>query len=59
MAQALKSEFPDIEIEGNKDGKFRIGSFELSLEGKLIHSKLETHNFPTAQEAAARIREGM
>jgi selT/selW/selH-like putative selenoprotein len=46
LAQALKKEFPDLEIIGNEDGNFRIGSFEVTLDGKLLYSKLEKHAFP-------------
>lgn len=59
MAQALKREFPDIEIAGNKDRRFRIGAFELELDGTLIWSKLDGAGFPGDAEAISRIREKM
>ncbi len=46
MAQALKKEFPDLEIAGNEGGNYRIGSFEVTLDGKHLYSKLEKHAFP-------------
>ncbi len=56
MAQALKKKFPKLQIAGNENGKFRIGSFELTLDGKLLFSKLDAHRFPTAEEAAKLIQ---
>lgn len=57
MAQELKKHFPDLEIAGNEDGRFRIGAFELTLEGELLWSKLESGAFPTEAEALALVRE--
>ena len=57
MAQWLKKEFPALEIAGNAGKKFRIGAFELTLEGKLIWSKLDGGGFPTEAEAVGLIRE--
>jgi len=56
LAQALKKKFPKLEIAGNENGKFRVGAFELTLGGKLLYSKLESHKFPTPEEAAGLIR---
>ena len=56
MAQALKKKFPRLEIAGNENGKFRVGAFELTLEGKLLYSKLQTHRFPSEAEAEKLIR---
>lgn len=57
MAQDLKKHFPDLEIAGNEDGNFRIGSFELVLDGELLWSKLDSGNFPTEEEAVNLIQE--
>ena len=57
MARALEKEFPDLEIAGNEGGKYRIGSFEVSLGGKLIHSKLGGSGFPESAGIVAKIRE--
>ena len=46
-----------MEIAGNEDGKFRVGSFELVLDGELLWSKLESGNFPTEEEAVNLIGE--
>lgn len=59
MAQALRKKFPELEVAGNENGKFRIGSFELTLGGKLLYSKLESHRFPGAEEAEKLIRQHM
>lgn len=50
LAQSLKNEFSDIEVLGNKDGKFRVGSFEITKNDKVIFSKLETDRFPADEE---------
>ena len=50
LAQSLKNEFSDIEVLGNQDGKFRVGSFEITMSGKVIFSKLETGRFPADEE---------
>lgn len=59
MAQDLKKHFPDLEIAGNEDGKFRIGSFELVLDGELLWSKLDSGNFPTEEEAVNLIQKNV
>ena len=51
MAQELKKHFSDLEIAGNEDGNFRVGSFELVLDGELLWSNLDSGNFPTDEEA--------
>ncbi len=56
MARALEKEFPDLEIAGNEDGKYSIGSFEVVLGGKLIHSKLGGSGFPENADIAAKVR---
>lgn len=56
MAQALKKKFPQLEIAGNENGKFRVGAFELTLDGKLLYSKLQTHRFPSETDAEKLIR---
>ena len=57
MAQELKKHFPDLEIAGNEDGEFRVGAFELTLDGALLWSKLDSGAFPTEAEAIALVRE--
>ncbi len=57
MAQALKKEFPGLDIAGNEDGNYRIGSFEITLEGELLYSKLETHSFPDDADIARMVGE--
>lgn len=57
MAQDLKKHFQDLEIAGNEDGNFRVGSFELVLDGELLWSKLDSGNFPTEEEAVNLIGE--
>lgn len=59
MAQALKKEFPDLEVAGNTDRRFRVGAFELDLDGALIWSKLDGAGFPGDAEAISLIREKM
>lgn len=56
MAQALKKRFPKLEVAGNENRKFRVGAFELTLDGRLLYSKLESHRFPSAEEAEKLIR---
>ena len=53
----MKKHFPDLDIAGNEDGKFRVGSFELVLDGELLWSKLDSGNFPTEKEALGLIGE--
>lgn len=55
MAQALRKKFPKIEVAGNENGKFRVGSFEVTLDGKLLHSKLQTHRFPSPADVERHI----
>jgi len=57
LAQALRKKFPKIEVAGNENGKFRVGSFEVTLDGELLHSKLETHRFPTPADVEKLIRQ--
>lgn len=56
MAQALRKKFPGLEVAGNENGKFRVGAFELTLDGRLLYSKLQTHRFPSAAEAEKLIQ---
>jgi len=53
----LKKRFPDLEIAGNEGGRFRVGAFELTLDGELLWSKLDSGAFPTEAEALALLRE--
>ena len=53
----MKKKFPQLEIAGNENGKFRVGAFELTLDGKLLYSKLQTHRFPSAVEAEKLVRQ--
>ncbi len=46
-----------MEIAGNEDGNFRVGSFELVLDGELLWSKLDSGAFPTEEEAVNLIGE--
>ena len=57
MAQALKKEFPDLEIAGNEDGNYRIGAFEVTLDGEHLYSKLEKHAFPDDAEVVRMVGE--
>ena len=50
LAQSLKNKFSDIEVLGNQNGKFRVGSFEITMSDKMIFSKLETGRFPADEE---------
>ena len=56
MAQALRKKFPKIEVAGNENGKFRVGSFEVTLDGKLLYSKLQTHRFPSSADVEKHIQ---
>ncbi len=53
----MKKRFPDLEIAGNEGGRFRVGAFELTLDGELLWSKLDSGAFPTEAEALALLRE--
>ncbi len=57
MAQALKKEFPDLEIAGNEDGNYRVGAFEITLDGEFLYSKLEKHSFPDDAGIVKKVRE--
>ncbi len=46
-----------MEIIGNEDGNFRVGSFELVLDGELLWSKLDSGAFPTESEVLSLIQE--
>ena len=36
LAQALENKFPDIEVLGNQNREFRIGSFEITFGDEII-----------------------
>lgn len=57
MAQALKKEFPDLEIAGNEDGNYRVGAFEVTLDGELLYSMFEKHSFPDDADIVKKVRE--
>lgn len=54
MADDLKKSWPGVRIQG---GTGRNRSFEVTVNGKLVHSKLETGNFPTAEEILKKMKE--
>lgn len=49
----IKSEFPDVEVTGEIG---RQSSYEVSIDGKLIFSKLETYGFPDDQDVLDAVR---
>ena len=57
MAQALKAEFPGLEIAENEGGNYRIGAFEVTFDGKLLFSHFEQGGFPESGDIVAKIRE--
>ena len=56
LAQSLENKFPFIEIVGNKDGEFRVGSFEITIGEKIIFSKLEENRFPKDEEIISLLK---
>tara|TARA_Y100000588_G_scaffold364287_1_gene427799 strand:- start:1089 stop:1268 length:180 start_codon:yes stop_codon:yes gene_type:complete len=57
LAQSLKNEFPDLEVAGNKDGEFRVGSFEITIGGKIIFSMLKENRFPEDEEVISLLKD--
>ena len=49
VSNEIKNWFPQALIEGNTTSP-RTGSFEISLNGKLVYSKFDTYKFPTKSE---------
>ena len=54
MKAALEKAFPDAEVELIKS---KGGAFEVRLDGKLIHSKLETGRFPETRAIIDALRQ--
>ena len=50
LAQSLENKFPDIEVLGNQNREFRIGSFEITFGDEIIFSKLAENRFPESEE---------
>jgi selT/selW/selH-like putative selenoprotein len=57
LAQAVKAEFPDIEIAGNAGGEYRTGAFEVTLDGKMLFSHFEQGRFPDSADIVRMVRE--
>ncbi len=55
----MKKRFPGLQVAGNENGKFRIGAFELVLDGQCLWSKLDSGAFPTEAEAVGLVEEHM
>ena len=49
VSKDVKELFPNAEIAGNKNEP-RSGSFEITLNGKLVYSRFETNAFPSKIE---------
>ena len=49
VSKDIKELFPNSEIVGNKNEP-RSGSFEITLNGKLVYSRFETNAFPSKIE---------
>tara|TARA_B100000686_G_C15860518_1_gene511684 strand:- start:166 stop:336 length:171 start_codon:yes stop_codon:yes gene_type:complete len=49
VSKDIKELFPNAEIAGNKNEP-RSGSFEITLNGKLVYSRFETNAFPSKIE---------
>ena len=43
------AKYPNANVEGVR-AKSRTGEFEVSVNGKMVHSKLETNQFPNMGE---------
>ncbi|KAF7641940.1 hypothetical protein LDENG_00267970 [Lucifuga dentata] len=54
LEKAIKRAFPDAVVTGEVG---RSHSFEVTVNGQLIHSKLQTNQFPEAQMVVARIQQ--
>lgn len=54
LASSIDDAFPDgdVEVEGNVG---RSGSFEVVIDGKLFHSKFQSHSFPQEQKVIQAI----
>ncbi|XP_034992537.1 migration and invasion enhancer 1 [Zootoca vivipara] len=53
LENAVKEEFPDVEIESRLGG---TGAFEIEINGQLIFSKLENGGFPYEKDLIEAIR---
>ena len=49
VSKQIKTIIPKADIHGNISPP-RSGAFEVTINGKLIYSKLQTGNFPTTNE---------
>ena len=49
VSKEIKKLFPNATIEGNKTPP-RTGSFEITLNDKLVYSKFKTNNFPSKND---------
>ena len=49
VSKKIKQILPDVIIESNNTDP-RTGSFEITLDGKLIYSKFKTNCFPSKEE---------
>ncbi|KAG5270626.1 hypothetical protein AALO_G00194770 [Alosa alosa] len=55
LAFEIKQAVPDAVVTGRTG---RPSSFEVTLNGKLIYSKLQTHGFPDTKEVVMAIQKG-
>ncbi|XP_020654952.1 migration and invasion enhancer 1 [Pogona vitticeps] len=53
LANAVKEEYPDVEIESRLGG---TGAFEIEINGQLVFSKLENGGFPYEKDLIEAIR---
>ena len=49
MSNHIKELFPEAVVVGNSSPP-RSGSFEVTIEGKLVYSKFKTGTFPNTEE---------
>jgi len=56
VSKDIKEIFPHAIINGNKNEP-RTGAFEITVNNKLIYSKLQTNNFPTKDEIRALLND--
>ena len=49
VSNIIKQQYPNIKIKGNSIPP-RSGSFEVTLDDKLIYSKFKTNSFPDKNE---------
>ena len=49
VSNIIKKNNPNIDVSGNKTNP-RAGSFEVTIDGKLIYSKFKTNKFPDELE---------